>query len=564
MPDGVRLAVDIHLPDDLVSTTKLPAILQFTPYWRRPEGGGSTPQQLRWVRQGYAVVVADVRGTGASFGRWAHPSSSRETQDLGDLIAWVAAQPWSSGRVGTIGGSYLGNTAQLAAVSGHPALRAVVPQFFDWDAYAEVVRFGGLPNQLYTEIWGEFMRQLNANLVPNGPGAPPAGARRGGVAPVDGDSGRVLLLAAVREHAGTPLFGPALAKVEFRDDPIAEWGNASIDDWLTYRQATALARTRVPIFGWVGWQDGATALGAISRFLDLEKVPQTVVIGPWNHGAFQHTSPYRPADTPPEPSPSDQTSEVLCFFERHLEAQARPPARREIVYYTLGEERWHRTAVWPPAGTKTERWYLGASGALTDQAPSRSGRPPASDRYQVDFTARTGRSSRWYSGVNGGDVIYPDRREEDRKLLVYESGPMERDVVMTGQPIATLSVSSTHDDGAVIVYQEDVDPSGQVRYLTEGALRLINRAESKAPYTVLAPYHSFRRADARPLVPGKPVVLRFGLIPTSVRFAKGHRIRIALAGADQDLYARLPAAGTPTLTVELDGRSFLDLPVAPR
>ncbi len=561
MSDGTRIAVDVHLPRDLAPGTRLPVIAQFTPYWRRSVGGGSNPLQLRWVRNGYAVVVADVRGTGASFGTWAMPWSPREVRDLGEIVAWIATAPWSNGRIGTIGGSYLGNTAQLAAVSGHSALRAVVPQFFDWDAYAEVVRFGGLPNTLYVKIWGEFMRQLNSNTSPSVAGGPSALARPG-VAPVDGDSGVALLEAAVREHAKAAPFSATLERVEFRDDRMAGWDGLAMDDFLTFRVAGGLTRTKVPIFGWVGWQDGATPIGAISRYNTLKNVPQKLVIGPWNHGAFHHTSPYRPDDTPAEPSPQDQALEVLCWYEPFLKGNAAPARpEREVIYFTLGEERWHRTTVWPPAGTRMQRWFLAADGALS---PRRDKAGAGTDRYQVDFSAATGRTSRWYSGLNAGDVVYPDRRQEDGKLLVYQSAPLAEDLVITGEPVITLSIRSTHPDGAVIAYLEDVDPSGHVRYLTEGALRILNRAEAKAPYAYSAPYHSHRRGAARPLAQDETALLRFGLVTTSVRLERGHRIRIALAGADADVYARLPADGTPTLTVDRAGRSFIDLPVAAR
>jgi putative CocE/NonD family hydrolase len=561
MSDGVRLAVDIRLPSGPDSSTRWPTIVQFTPYWRGWEGSG-TAQQVEWVRNGYAVLVADVRGTGASFGTWNMPWSPREVRDLTELVDWIARRPWSNGRIATIGGSYLGNTAQLAAVGGHSALRAVVPQYFDWDAYSEVVRFGGLPNTILAGIWGEYRRQFNAN-IPRRHVISPDSAPPRGVTPVDGDSGAALLAAAVRDHALGHPFGPSLMKAEFRDDRIAEWGGLPMDGWLTHMQASALRRSRVPIFGWVGWYDAATAIGAINRFLTLTEVPQKVVFGPWNHGGSYHTSPYRPATYPTEPSPPEQSREVLCFFERHLgpgnpKPRAHPP-EREIIYYTLGEERWHRTTVWPPAGTRTSRWYLASAGGLaTVRSASGSGR----DDYRVDFSAGTGKTSRWYTPVTGGDVIYPDRKQQDEKLLIYQSAPLERDVLVTGEPVVTLTIRSTHPDGAVIVYLEDVDPSGEIRYLTEGALRLINRAESKGPYVTLAPYHSFRRGDARPLVPGQPALIRFGLIPTSVRLQAGHRIRIAIAGADQDVYQRLPADGTPTLTVERGGRSFIELPVS--
>jgi uncharacterized protein len=83
---------------------------------------------------------------------------------------------------------------------------------------------------------------------------------------------------------------------------------------------------------------------------------------------------------------------------------------------------------------------------------------------------------------------------------------------------------------------------------------------------VFGPYHSFRRADGEPLAPGRLAELRFGLLPTSVLIRKGHRIRVAIAGADSGTFARIPATGNPVITVARSNThaSAIDLPIRPR
>ena len=122
---------------------------------------------------------------------------------------------------------------------------------------------------------------------------------------------------------------------------------------------------------------------------------------------------------------------------------------------------------------------------------------------------------------------------------------------MTGQAIVTLRVASTADDGTFLVYLEDVDPTGPVRYVTEGMLRALHRKVSTEPssYAILYPYHTFMRKDGQKLAPGQTATLAFQLLPTSVLFKTGHRIRIALGGADKDTFLRIPAAGDVTWTV---------------
>jgi len=170
------------------------------------------------------------------------------------------------------------------------------------------------------------------------------------------------------------------------------------------------------------------------------------------------------------------------------------------------------------------------------------------------------------TGLGGGDVIYPDRRDEDKKLLLYTSTPLVTDLEITGTPVLTLEMSSTASDGAIHAYLEDVSSEGRVTYVDEGVFRLIDRKEVNPkglPYEPLGPAHSFLREDAEPLKPGEAVTIRFSLCPTSVLLRKEHRIRIALAGADASMFKRYPAEGTPTWTVyrEAQRASFLELPV---
>jgi putative CocE/NonD family hydrolase len=144
----------------------------------------------------------------------------------------------------------------------------------------------------------------------------------------------------------------------------------------------------------------------------------------------------------------------------------------------------------------------------------------------------------------------------------------ERDLEVTGHPIATLYLKSTAVDGVFIAYLEDVDEKGGVTYVTEGVLRGVHRklSHETPPYPMVVPYHSFERADGRPMAPGEVAELVFDLLPTSYLFKQGHSIRIALAGADRDHFALIPSEGPPTWTVLRDAAhpSHVSLPVVPR
>jgi len=139
---------------------------------------------------------------------------------------------------------------------------------------------------------------------------------------------------------------------------------------------------------------------------------------------------------------------------------------------------------------------------------------------------------------------------------------------VTGHPVVTLYMSSNHDDGAVFVYLEDVTPEGEVLYVGEGQLRLLHRkvSEEVSPFVTAGPYHSYKEADAEPMVQGEVVEVTVALHPTSVLFRRGHRIRIAIGGGDADTFARIPAEGMPVWTVErgTSRASHITLPVIPR
>jgi putative CocE/NonD family hydrolase len=208
---------------------------------------------------------------------------------------------------------------------------------------------------------------------------------------------------------------------------------------------------------------------------------------------------------------------------------------------------WRETDVWPPQSTVMQRWYAGPQHGLVPHAPDGGS---DIDTYAVDYAHGTGRTTRWTTSM-GGPVHYGDRAEADRHLLCYTSAPLAAPLRISGEALVTLQVASTHDDAAFIVYLEHVAPDGRVRYVTEGHLRALHRGRATAPPPFLqaGPPRSFTRADLKPLVPGEVTEISFALLPTSVQFHPGDRIRIALAGADADSFARVPAHGEPVWTV---------------
>jgi putative CocE/NonD family hydrolase len=582
MRDGVKIAVTIFLPRDLKAGERVPVLMRTTRYWRGEEvGWGSrvmvtlhlvNPSALMdeeaeyFNQRRFAVIVVDARGSGASGGDRAVEFAPDEVTDMGEVAAWAASEPWSNGRVGTFGVSYDGNTAEMAAASGQSAIGAVMPEYDDFDPQ-ELIEPGGVALKGFIDQWSKLVAALDRDDICG------VDDLRGwacwkdrqlsrGVQRVDADRNGKLLAMAVAEHHNINV-AAALDKVEFRDDELAtKTGPIRFADISPYGVRKRIEASRVPMMIWCGWLDANSCQGALIRYRTLSN-PQVVVIGPLSHGGSFNVDPFAAKHLPPVPTREEQFKMEADFFDQTLRNQVAPKIESSIQYYTMGEETWHTTSVWPPRGLRIETLYFTEGHALKHTSPvTRVGR----DSYIVDYSVSSGMQTRWQTQLDGGDVAYPDRRTEDNKLLCYTSDPLQNDLEVTGTPVLTLFMSSTQGDGAVRAFLEDVAPTGRVTYLDEGDLRLVDRKEvdpRSLPYEPLGPAHSFLRKDADPMSRGEIAAIRFALLPTSLFLKKGHSIRIAIAGADAGLFQRYPATGTTVWTVyrEAGRLSSLDLPV---
>lgn len=545
MSDGVRLAVDVHVPEDLAPGERTATILHLSRYYRsiRLRGlfgaflRGVYPVvehdlRTRMVKAGYSWVDADLRGTGASFGRREYPLSAREVEDGRELVAWIVRQPWAAGVVGATGSSYNGTLASRLAHRAPSALKAIAPRFSAWDLYEDAFFPGGLQAVSLIDAWTALTRAFDSgDLAPV--------ARRheralvGGVRPVDGR-----LLAQARAEHGPPgdLEG-LLDGIMYRDDPPPHHPSLPPLDAVS-PHAIVGAQARVPVYAYGGYFDGALARGQIRQFLASEAPGSRLRLGPWFHNGEVNASPYAGGRR----ETFDHTAEILRFFDYHLRGIANgfggePP----VHYYTMGEERWRTATTWPPPGAAWRALYFAPERTLAPAAPVAA---PAADRYEVDRTVTSGEGSRWGLVVlTGARRGYGDRRARAARLLTYTSAPLDRPLEVTGHPRVHLYLTANAEDGAVFAYLEDVTPDGRVHYVTEGLLRLRHRALA-APLQPgdLTPARTYRRADGRPLAPGTVAEVVFDLLPVSYVFRAGHAVRISIAGADAGTFAvPLPA-----------------------
>ncbi len=574
MRDGVPLAVDVLLPKNLPAGEKIPAILIYTRYWRlmelrapfkwflQPEQMSSRLAKLvpYFTSHGYAIVLADVRGTGASFGVWQHPWTDESVEDARTVIDWIVAQPWSNGNVGGTGVSYVGTTTELLGALNHPAVKALLPMFNHPDAYIDVAFPGGVFNQRFIRDWSDLDWVLDQNRLPAALGAF-AGILVKGVKPVAGAENE--LARAVQQHEANGKVFDLAQQVTFRDDRDNSQ-HMAIEDMTVHRYRAQIEKSGAAVMGWGSWLDAGTSDAILRRFATYPNATRAF-IGAWEHGGLFNASPYRAANGEANPPIAIQLREMHKFFDAYLKGvDTGAQTEKRLFYFTLGAEQWQSTTTWPPAGVAPQRWYLHAEHALAPDVPTQD---EGADQFAVDFAASTGDLNRWWEigGIVRKPVTYTNRAQAAHHLLTYTSAPLARDTEITGHAIVKLYVTSTETDGAFIVYLEDVDAQGNVTYITEGELRALHRrvASAPAPYQTFVPYHTFKAQDALPLVPGEIAELHFGLYPTSVLIRAGHRLRVGIAGHDAGTFPRIPATGTPTITVARNRghASWIELPI---
>ncbi|HEY5302382.1 MAG TPA: CocE/NonD family hydrolase [Acetobacteraceae bacterium] len=564
MRDGCRLAVDVYLPPD--APARVPTILILTPYYRRfalapdaPAGTEATPGVARWrdlfVPRGYALVAADARGTGASFGTRDSFRSPREREDYGEIAAWVVAQPWSDGRIGATGISYVGAACDFLASTGHPSVRAIAPLSAVWDTYADHYYPGGLLLDRLAQSYDSLMVALDhdrRDLL--GAFAYFRDENLAGPAPVDDDAGGKARDAAVREHRANFRMPSFIAEFRFHDDTLPYDPDFSPASFSPCHYAAGIPAD-VAVCSVSGWMDGAGYQnGAIARFLTLPNPKRHLLLGPWDHGARINVSPWRGAETPA----FALNGELLRFFDEYLmEMDTGLTRESRVHYFSLHDEQWREAAQWPPVET-TRRLHLAESGALRAE-PGAAGE----DRHQVDFGFGTGSHTR-YERLAAHDTreYYADWSGREAALLRYRSAPLEAPAEVAGHAVLTLFLAASEPDAAIHAYLSEEEPDGTVRYVTEGVVRALHRKLSGCPpeYRASWPYHTHDRADAAPLVPGRPERIVLALLPTAWRFGKGSRIRLAIGGADADHYGQVPHGRPPLFTVRR-GESCLDLPL---
>lgn len=550
MPDSTLLATDVYLPRKRAEGERFPVILHQTRYWRAPQVNwpfsmftqgffGIYGEMIkRFIASGYVIVNVDVRGTGASFGRNDYPWSEQEVADGYEICNWIVEQPWADGNIGSVGGSYSGTAAEFLAGTCHPNVKAVVLMYSLFDVYDDIAFPNGIHFEWFTANWGQANTMLDNNKLP----VKNAMVKMlvSGVAKVPGKDKNRVYKTAIASHRYNIGVDETSRGVDFRNVAPQNRMIDSIDIFSPHAQLQKLNNCGIPVYSYSGWYDGDYQAAAIKRHLNLQGSQHKLIIGPWNHGGKYNCSPYNPGN-----SGFDHAGEIQKFFDRHLRQRSNGLEQEARVhYFTMGEEAWKASPVWPPEGFSEAVFYLGSKGRLQPTLPAGD----STYSYTVNNNASTGVDTRWRSLKSELKTpeAYSDLKEQLQGAPAFVSDVCTSPVEITGHPVVQLYFSSTAEDGAFFVYMIDEAPDGSYRYITEGSLRLIHRAEGNCDdiYSDVAPCHTFRKADAQPVVPGALDSVRFDMLPVSYLLPVGHKLRISITNADISHFKTYQPEGT--------------------
>jgi putative CocE/NonD family hydrolase len=568
MPDGVGLASDLYLPHKPFrksSEKKFPCLVYFVRYGRsmqarfpfslftgKPFNSPHIPKkELKYFSQhGYACLVVDLRGSGASFGRRRMEFSPEEVADMAKVLDWIVAQPWSNGQTATTGVSYTGTTAELALSTQHPSLKACIARCNIFDLYADMNFPGGLRQSPFIEIWKKTTQALDQSRYQIF--GPLSRLVVKSVRPVKRNRGA--LKTALAGHRDNFDIFAGLYRVEARDDIEPESG-LSTDAYSIHQRRSEIEASGVPIYRISGWYDGANVLSAFKGFWNTRNT-QKILIGPWDHGPKQDISPFRQE----KKINFDLYAEMLRFMDYHLKGIPNGIADEDpIHYYRLGPECFQAAKTFPPSFVKNQIYYLD-----TAQIQSQKPGPDAWIRHYPDYQVGTGGGSRWNSLTPlfryEKEIGYKNRAAMNARMWCFDSPVLSEGLELTGLPQLQVQLKAPSTDLALFAYLEDLAPDGRVTYITEGQLRALHRKLDAQPsYWQPQAQPSFKRADIQPLQPEQAAYFELSFLPISYALPPGHRLRLSLAFSDVDHFETpLPLAEWVDLHL---GSARLSLPV---
>ncbi len=553
MRDGARLFTSVFVPKD--TARRYPFLLTRTPYSVGPYGVDAYPQSvgpsIEFQKEGFIFVYQDARGRYMSEGEFLQvrpfrpdkrgPSDVDESTDTFDTIEWLLANvPNNNGRAGMIGISQPGFHVAESIVDSHPALKAASPQAPTADYY--------MGDDVYHN--GAFMLAANfwfyAFFRPRkGPPEPPKEMLPFDAGTPDGYD-FFLRLGPLADVNRRLFDGEAVYFQEIVDHTTYDefWRKRSLERFMN--------NVRCAVLNVGGWYDAEDPVGPLSIYRSVEQknpgIVNQLVMGPWRHGGWARGD----GDTLGNVTFAVKTAEFFRsqiqfpFFMRYLKDA--PGDLPEAYMFLTGLNEWRRLDTWPLAGTRPLTLHLGGSGRLTTEAPTATGQA-AFDEYVSDPNRPVPYLGYIVPGMTS-DYMTEDQRfaSERPDVLVYETEPLDQDVIAAGPIKVSLNVSTTGTDSDFVVKVIDVYPGDYptpAPKLPEGQRPPAN-AVRMGGYQQLVRGEPFRGKyrnsfeKPEPFAPGKPTSIAFELPDVYHAFRKGHRIMVQVQSSWFPLVDRNP------------------------
>lgn len=544
MRDGVKLFTSIYIPKD--TTEKHPFLFTRTPYSCFPYGENNfrdfwTGYQKLYMRENYIIVTQDVRGRFMSEGifediRPFNPNKKTnqdidEASDTYDAIDWLVKNiPSNNEKVGVFGISYPGFYSSMAALSGHPALKAVSPQapvtdwfqgddfhhngaFFLLDAFSFYTRFGvPRPKPLMNYSGGYNIK-------------------------TDDNYAFYLKTGALKNFAS--LMGDS---IKFWNDL---YQHPDLDEWWKARMVRNHVQEIKPAMLTVGGLFDAEDCFGAWRFYEAveQKNPgksfNKVVMGPWYHGQWSRPDGSSLGNIRFGSKTAEwyQNNVEVPFFNFFLKDKGSIAQLKEATIFMTGANEWKSFDQWPPADSKDEILYFQPGGGLDAAKPTGTG----SFSEYISDPAKPVPYTEDVHEDRTREYMTDDQRFASRRpdVLVFQSPVLSKDITVTGTVISDLMVSISTTDADFVVKVIDVFPddfrynSGRINYPMGGYQMLVRGEIMRGRYR-----NSFEKPTA--FTPGKPEKVKFELPDIAHTFKAGHRIMIQVQSSWFPLVDRNP------------------------
>jgi putative CocE/NonD family hydrolase len=505
--DGVTLYADIYRPK---ADGQFPVLLQRTPYGKNND----VSIGLQGAARGYVMIIQDVRGRFASEGEWY--VFKHESLDGYDTVEWAAALPYSNGKVGMWGGSYVGATQMLAAIAHPPHLAGICP-FVTGSNYHENWTYqGGAFEQWFSESWTSrlakdtFDRQLTRVTDA-----------------IVGDSQLPL--------ASYPLFNTSGFRTSELMASLApyflDWlAHPAYDDyWRAWSIQEHYADITVPALSIAAWYDIFQG-GSLQNYVGLKTQAGSEAARRGQHllvtlgGHAGQGRKVGDVDFGAAAQFNDDDA-TLDWYDYLFKGAQNEFAQKPVTIFVMGLNQWRQEDDWPLVRAKNTKYFLhsqgaansaGGNGSLSTKAPNSE--PPDNYVYDPANPVPTIGGPLCCDSAHLKPGARDQRPAETRAdVLVYSTRAFPEDVEVTGPVNVELYVESSALDTDFTAKLVDVGPDGFARNLTDGIIRARYRDS---------------REKAELLKPGQVYKLTIDLWSTSNVFLKGHALRLEISSSN--------------------------------